>query len=90
MAQGKLDLITIPALPQKTGTPKFLSYFTVSLFTSGHNKNAATCFLSRAHLGGGRRDAFTTAVQYSSQFVLSVIFNVVQSQLTIMNETHEH
>lgn len=52
----------------------------------------AQCLFSHEHtdLGGGRGDARSAAVQYRSQLVLSVILNLVQSQLTIVNETHQN
>lgn len=48
------------------------------------------CSLPVTHLGGAGRDALATLVQYSPQLVLAVILHLLQPQLTVVNETHEH
>lgn len=56
------------------------------------SKQTAQYLFSHEHtdLSGGWGDARSTAVQYCSQLVLSVILNLVESQLTIVNETHQN
>ena len=57
-------------------------YWKIHVHTGSH---AWTCYLS-----GGLGDACPTVLQHLSQLLVIVMFNLVEPQLTVMNETHQN